>query len=80
MRTERRIFSRLTWTKGARCVREMDWPPYWLDATWAMICVAMLHAVEKLWGFSIMVPEITVPFWSMSSRLTRSQLCMCWAK
>ena len=26
--TLRRIFSRLIWTKGARWVREMDWPPY----------------------------------------------------
>ena len=25
----------------------MLWPPYWLDATCAMICVAMLQAVEK---------------------------------
>ena len=25
----------------------MDWPPYWLEATCAMICVAMLQAVEK---------------------------------
>ena len=58
---------------------EMDWPPYWLDATCAMICVAMLQAVEKLLGFSIIVPEMTVPFCSMSSRFTRSQLCMCWA-
>ena len=74
-----RIFSRETWTKGARWAREMDWPPYWLEATWAMIWVAMLQAVEKLWGFSMRVPEMTVPFWSMSSRLTRSQLCMCWA-
>ncbi len=58
----------------------MDCPPYWQDATWAMICVAMLHAVLKLCGFSIMVPEMTVPFCSMSSRFTRSQLCMCCAK
>ena len=28
----------------------MDWPPYWLEATWAMIWVAMLQAVEKLCG------------------------------
>jgi hypothetical protein len=28
----------------------MDWPPYWQEATWAMICVAMLHAVLKLCG------------------------------
>ena len=44
-----------------------------------MICVAMLQAVEKLCGFSMSVPEMTVPFCSMSSRLTRSQLCICWA-
>ena len=31
----------------------MLWPPYWLEATCAMIWVAMLQAVEKLWGFSI---------------------------
>ena len=77
--TLRRIFSRLIWTKGARWVREMDWPPYWLEATWAMIWVAMLQAVEKEWGFSMSVPEITVPFCSISSRLIRSQLCICWA-
>ena len=58
----------------------MDWPPYWLEAIWAMIWVAMLQAVEKLCGFSMSVPEMTVPFWSMSSKFTRSQLCMCWAK
>ena len=28
----------------------MDWPPYWQLATWAMIWVAMLQAVEKLCG------------------------------
>ena len=39
-----------------------------------MICVAMLQAVEKLCGFSIRVSVITVPFWSMSSRFTSSQL------
>ena len=39
----------------------MDWPPYWQLATWAMICVAMLHAVEKLCGRSMSVPEMTVP-------------------
>ena len=47
--------------------------------SWAMIWVAMLQAVEKDFGFSIIVPEMTVPFCSMSSRFTRSQLCMCWA-
>jgi len=39
-----------------------------------------VQAVAKLWGRSIMVPVMTVPFCSMSSRFTRSQLCMCWAK
>ena len=78
--TMRRIFWRLTSTKGARWVRLIDWPPYWLEATWATIWVAMLQAVAKEWGFSIMVPVMTVPFCSMSSRFTRSQLCMCWAK
>ena len=57
----------------------MLWPPYWLLATCAMIWVAMLQAVEKECGFSIMVPLMTVPFCSMSSRFTRSQLCMCCA-
>ena len=74
------IFLRETSTKGARCVSEMDCPPYWHEATCAMICVAMLQAVEKLCGRSMSVPEMTVPFCSMSSRFTRSQLCMCWAK
>ena len=66
--------------KGGQMGQEMLWPPYWQEATWAMIWVAMLQAVEKLWGFSMRVPLMTVPFWSMSSRFTRSQLCMCWAK
>ena len=57
----RRIFLRLMSTKGARWVRLMLWPPYWLEATWAMIWVAILQAVEKEWGFSIKVPEMTVP-------------------
>ena len=55
-------------------------PPYWQEATWAMIWVATLQAVEKLCGLSIMTPEMTVPFRSMSSRLTREQLCIRWAK
>ena len=46
----------------------------------AIICFAMLQAVEKLCGFSISVPLITVPFCSISSRFTRSQLCICCAK
>ena len=43
--TSRRNFSRETCTKGARCVSEMLWPPYWLEATWATICVVTLQAV-----------------------------------
>ena len=43
----------------------------------ALAGVAVCTAVEKLCGFSIRVPLMTVPFCSMSSRLTRSQLCMC---
>ena len=39
-----------------------------------------LQAVEKLCGFSINVPEITVPFCNISSKLTKSQLCICCAK
>ena len=39
----------------------MLWPPYWLLATCATICVAMLQAVEKLCGFSMSVPVMTVP-------------------
>ena len=77
--TSLRIFSRDILTNGARCASDMLCPPYWLDATCAIICVAILHAVEKLCGFSIRVSLITVPFWSISSRLTRSQLCMCCA-
>ena len=34
-------------------------------------------AVEKLFGFSIMVSDTTVPFCSMSSRFTRQQLYIC---
>lgn len=45
-------------TNGARCVREMDWPPYWFEAICAMIWVAMLQAVEKLCGFSMSVPDV----------------------
>ena len=74
-----RIFCRETSTNGARCASEIDCPPYWFEATCAMICVAMLQAVENECGRSIIVPEMTVPFWSMSSRFTRSQLCIRWA-
>jgi len=41
--------------------------------------VAMLQAVAKECGRSMSVPVMTVPFCSISSRFTRSQLCMCWA-
>ena len=74
--TDGEILTLINCTNGARCVREMDCPPYWLDATCAMICVAMLHAVENECGRSIVVPLMTVPFCSMSSRFTRSQLCI----
>ena len=37
------------------------------------------QAVAELWGFSRSVPVMTVPFCSISSRFTRSQLCICWA-
>ncbi len=68
-----------TSTNGARWDRVKLCPPYWLEATWAMIWVVTLQAVKKLWGFSIMVWLMTVPFCSMSSRLIRSQLCSFWA-
>jgi hypothetical protein len=38
------------------------------------IISAIVQAVEKLCGFSIIVPLITVPFWSISSRLHKQQL------
>ena len=78
--TWRRNFMRLTLTKGARCASEMLCPPYCELAIWAILWVAILHAVEKLLGVSIIVSLITVPFCSISSRLTRQQLCICWAK
>ena len=73
-------FSRLTCTNGARCASEILCPPYCELAICAIACVAMLQAVEKLFGVSIIVSLITVPFWSMSSRFTRQQLCICCAK
>ena len=39
-----------------------------------------LQAVEKLFGVSIIVSLITVPFCNISSKLTRQQLCICCAK
>ena len=59
---------------------EMLCPPYCELAICAIACVAILQAVEKLCGFSIIVSLITVPFWSISSRFTRQQLCICCAK
>ena len=56
----------------------MLWPPYWPLATCAMICVVTVHATWKDLGVSIFLPLITVPFWSMSSRLMRQQLNMGW--
>ncbi len=79
-RTIMRYFSLLTCTNGARCDREMLCPPYCALAICAMLWVAILHAVAKLFGGSISVSLITVPFCSISSRLTRQQLCICCAK
>ena len=75
-----RIFFRLTSTNGAIWESVKDCPPYWLLATCATICVVTLHAVKKLCGFSIIVSLMTVPFCSISSRFTRSQLCSRCAK
>ena len=75
-----RIFLRLISTNGARCASVKDCPPYWLLATCATIWVVTLQAVKKLCGFSIIVSLMTVPFWSISSRLIRSQLCSFCAK
>ena len=50
-------------------------PPYWLDVTAVIICVAIVIAVKNLCGFSIRTPFILVPFCSMSSRFIKSQLC-----
>jgi len=74
------IFFLLISTNGAKCASVKDCPPYWLLATCATIWVVTLHAVKKLCGFSIKVSLITVPFWSISSRLIRSQLCSFCAK
>ena len=78
--TWRRNFWRLTLTNGAKCASEILCPPYWELAIWAMLWVAILQAVSKLFGLSIMVSLITVPFCSISSKLTRQQLCICCAK
>ena len=75
-----RSFFRLMSTNGAKCANVKDCPPYWLLATWATICVVTLHAVKNECGFSINVSLITVPFWSISSKLIRSQLCSLCAK
>ena len=73
-------FCLLTSTNGAKWDKVILCPPYWELATCAIICVATLQAVEKLFGFSIIVSEITVPFCNISSRFTKSQLCICWEK
>ena len=78
--TSRRYLSRDIWTNGARWESVILCPPYCEEAIWAIDCVAILQAVEKLCGFSIMTSLMTVPFWSISSRFTRQQLCICWAK
>ena len=79
-RTVLRNFWRLISTNGARCAREILWPPYCELATCAIACVAILQAVEKLWGLSIFVSLITVPFCNISAKFTRQQLCICCAK
>jgi hypothetical protein len=43
-----------------------------------MICVAMLHAVLKLWGFSIMVPEMTRAISWSSTRSWTSSTVTVW--
>ena len=47
------IFCLDTSTKGAKWLSVIDCPPYWQDATWAMICVATLQAVANDFGDSI---------------------------
>ena len=73
-------FSLLICTNGARCASDILCPPYCELAICAIACVAILQAVEKLCGFSIIVSLITVPFCNISSRFTRQQLCICCAK
>ena len=46
---------------------------------WAFAADWVRMAVLKECGLSIWVSEMTVPFCSMSSRFTRSQLCICCA-
>ena len=74
------IFLRLSSTNGTRCERVNVWPPYWLEATCATIWDVTVQAVIKECGRSIFVPLIQVPFQSISSRLIKSQLCICCAK
>ena len=70
----------LSSTNGDKCAILTVCPPYWELATCAMICVAILHAVENLWGLSIFTLDITVPFWSISSRSHKQQFVDFWAK
>ena len=49
-------------------------PPYWFAATAMEICVVMVQAVRKLFGVSIRLPLMTVPFSSMSFRFIKQQL------
>ena len=67
-------------TNGTKWDKEIDWPPYCELATCAIICVAILQAVENEWGLSIIVSLITVPFISISFKFTKSQLWIWLAK
>ena len=50
------------------------WPPYWLEATQAMIWVVTVQATWKLLGLSMSLPFIMVPLSSISLMLMRQQL------
>ena len=52
------------------------WPPYWLEATQAMIWVVTVQATWKLLGLSMSLPFIMVPLSSISLMLMRQQLKM----
>ena len=75
-----RNFSRLRRRYLPRWRRSTLWPPYWLEATQAMIWVMTVQATWKLLGDSMSLPFITVPLSSMSPMLMRQQLKMGWMK
>jgi len=52
-------------------MQSIDWVPYWLLATFSIICDITKHAISKLFGVSIVIPFITVPFSSMSCNLIK---------